>query len=101
MAAQFFYSAESHKEYPTHHKLFDTLCNFTTAAPEPGVRRVPRFASGFGLGPRRQRAQSNLGASARELESWLGREEEEVAFYPFLIVLEASEGSSARCPNGM
>jgi hypothetical protein len=27
-----------------------------------------------------------------KLESWLGEEEEEVTFYPFLVVLEASEG---------
>jgi hypothetical protein len=27
-----------------------------------------------------------------KLESWLGEEEEEVTFYPFLVVLETSEG---------
>jgi hypothetical protein len=36
------------------------------------------------------------------LESWLGEEEEEVTFYPLLVVLEATAkaGSSAGCPPG-
>ena len=54
MAAQFFYCTECHKRYPTHQKLFDTLYNFTKAAPECcpacGRSRDLRLTLDFPLG---------------------------------------------------
>ena len=34
MSAQHFYCTQCHKKSPTHHKLFDTLCDFSKMAPE-------------------------------------------------------------------
>ena len=96
MAAQFFYCTQCHKKYPTHHKLFDTLYAFTKSAPEPcpvcgGVRELQvNLDFQLGAGDSHYKVVSAL--LPEKLESWLGEEEEEVTFYPFLVVLETSEG---------
>jgi hypothetical protein len=96
VAAQFFYCNECHKKYPTHQKLFDTLYNFTKAAPEacPGCGRSRdlRLTLDFPLGAGDSEYKVVSALLPEKLESWLGEEEEEVTFYPFLIVLETSEG---------
>ena len=96
MAAQFFYCTECHKKYPTHQKLFDTLYNFTKAAPEccPGCGRSPdlRLTLDFPLGAGNSEYKVVSALLPEKLESWLGEEEEEVTFYPFLVVLETCGG---------
>jgi hypothetical protein len=96
VAAQFFYCNECHKKYPTHQKLFDTLYNFTKAAPEAcpacGGSRDLRLTLDFPLGAGDSEYKVASALLPEKLESWLGEEEEEVTFYPFLIVLETSEG---------
>jgi hypothetical protein len=96
VAAQFFYCTECHKKYPTHQKLFDTLYNFTKAAPEScpacGRSRDLRLTLDFPLGAGDSEYKVVSALLPEKLESWLGEEEEEVTFYPFLIVLETSEG---------
>jgi hypothetical protein len=96
VAAQFFYCNEGHKKYPTHQKLFDTLYNFTKAAPEacPGCGRSRdlRLTLDFPLGAGDSEYKVVSALLPEKLEAGLGEEEEEVTFYPFLIVLETSEG---------
>lgn len=96
MAAQFFYCTQCHKKYPTHQKLFDTLYNFTKAAPDPcpACRRSPdlRLTLDFPLGAGDNEYRVVSALLPEKLESWLGEEQEEVTFYPFLVVLETSDG---------
>ena len=96
MSSQYFYCTPCHKKSPTHQKLFETLHEFSKAAPEscPGCGR-PRdlhinldFQLGAGDGDFKV-------ASAflpQKLESWLGEDEQEVTYYPFLVVLQAADG---------
>lgn len=96
MATQFFYCSQCHKRYPTHHKLFDTLYNFTKAAPEPctlchGSRDL-HVTLDFQLGAGDSDYKVASALLPQKLESWLGEEEEEVTFYPFLVVLETCDG---------
>ena len=96
MAAQFFYCIECHKKYSTHQKLFDALYNFTKAAPEPcpvcGGARDLHVTLDFQLGAGDGDYKIVSALLPEKLESWLGEEEEEVTFYPFLVVLETNEG---------
>lgn len=96
MAAQYFYCNSCHKKYSTHQKLFDSLYNFSKSAPEscPGCGG-PRdlhvdldFQLGAGDGDFKVVSAHLPG----RLESWLGDGEEEVTYYPFLVVLQASDG---------
>ena len=81
MAAQYFYCTQCHKKYPTHHKLFDTLYDFSKIAPEDcpacGGMRELHITLDFQLG--------------------VGDEQEEVTFYPFLVVLEGGVESKQFC----
>jgi len=96
VAAQYYNCTQCHKKYPTHHKLFDALYNFSIASPEPcpacgGTRELHvslDFQSGAGDG------DFNVVSALlpEKLESWLGEEQEEVTLYPFLVVLQAAEG---------
>ena len=95
MAAQFFYCTQCHKKYPTHQKLFDTLYNFTKAAPEAcpicgGIRDL-HVTLDFQLGAGDSDYRVISAVLPDKLESWMGGEQEEVTFYPFLVVLETSE----------
>jgi hypothetical protein len=96
VGAQFYYCIQCHKKYPTHQKLFDTLYNFTKAAPEPcpvcaGSRDL-HVTLDFQLGAGDSDYKVVSALLPEKLESWLGEEQEEVTFYPFLVVLETSEG---------
>jgi len=95
VAAQFFYCTQCHKKYPTHQKLFDTLYNFTKAAPEAcpicgGIRDL-HVTLDFQLGAGDSDYRVISAVLPDKLESWMGGEQEEVTFYPFLVVLETSE----------
>jgi len=95
VAAQFFYCTECRKKHSTHQKLFDALYNFTKAAPEPcpecGHARDLRLTLDFPLGAGDSEYKVVSALLPEKLESWLGEEEEEVTFYPFLVVLETSD----------
>lgn len=96
VAAQFFYCIQCHKKYPTHQKLFDVLYNFTKAAPEPcpvcaGSRDL-HITLDFQLGAGDSDYKVVSALLPEKLESWLGEEQEEITFYPFLVVLESGEG---------
>jgi hypothetical protein len=96
VAAQFFYCTECHKKCPTHQKLFETLYNFTKTAPEPcpvcGRCRDLHVKLDFQLGGGDSDYKVISALLPEKLESWLGEEEQEVTFYPFLVVLETHEG---------
>lgn len=95
MAAQFFYCIECDKRYPTHQKLFDALYNFTKMAPEAcpacGGSRDLRLTLDFPLGAGDTEYKVISALLPEKLESWLGEDEEEVTFYPFLVVLETGD----------
>jgi hypothetical protein len=89
VAAQFSYCIQCHKKYPTHQKLFDTLYNYSRTAPDEcpgcGGARDLHIGLDFQLGSDYKVVSALL---PEKLESWMGEEQEEVTFYPFLIVLE-------------
>jgi hypothetical protein len=96
MASQYFFCTQCHKKHTAHHKLFDTLYDFQRTTPEDcpscgGTRELHltldfQFGSGDG-------DFTVVSASLPEkLDSWLGEEQEEVTFYPFLVVLENHSG---------
>ena len=84
------------RNIPPTRKLFDTLYNFTKAAPEPclvcGGARDLRVTLDFQLGAGDSDYKIISALLPEKLESWLGEEQEEVTFYPFLVVLETVEG---------
>jgi len=92
MATQYFYCTQCHEKYPTHQKLFDTLNNFSKSAPEScaacGGTRELRLTLDFQLGSGDAEFKVVSAFLPDKLESWLGQEEEEVTFYPFLVVLQ-------------
>ncbi len=91
MAAQYYLCTNCHKKEPTHHKLFDTLYEFQRTQPEPcacgGIREL-HITLDFQLGAGNSDFKIVSAALPDRLDSWLGQEEEEVTFYPFLVVLE-------------
>ncbi len=92
MASPYFYCTQCHKKYPTHHKLFDTLYTFSKTAPEccptcAGTREL-HVNLDFQLGAGDGDFKVVSAFLPDKLESWLGEEQEEVTFYPFLVVLE-------------
>ena len=95
MATQFFCCAQCHKKYPTHHKLFDTLYEFSRSAPEAcpacGSSRDLHITLDFQLGAGDSDYKVISALLPEKLESWLGEGEEDVTLYPFLVVLETSE----------
>ena len=96
MSAQYFYCSQCHKKYPTHHKLFETLYNFTKISPEDcpscGGTEELHVSLDFQLGAGDGDFKVVSALLPAKLESWLGEEEEEVTFYPFLVVLQSGEG---------
>ena len=96
MSAQYFYCIHCHKKVLTHQKLFDTLYDFSKAAPEHcpicGGTRDLHINLDFQLGAGDGDFKVVSAFLPDKLESWLGDEAQEVTFYPFLIVLQSSEG---------
>ena len=101
MAAQYFYCTECHKKYPTHHKLFDILYNFSKTAPEAcsacGGTRELHVNLDFQLGAGDGDFKVVSAFLPDKLESWLGDGSEEVTFYPFLVVLEGGAENKQFC----
>ena len=98
MAAQYYSCTRCHKKYPTHLKLFDTLYSFSKALPDDcpacGGTRDLHTNLDFQLGAGDGDFKVVSAHLPDKLESWLGEEQEEVTFYPFLIVLESGEGTN-------
>jgi len=96
VASPYFYCTQCHKKSPTHHKLFETLYNFTKAAaqdcPLCGGNQNLHINLDFQLGLGDGDFKVISAFLPAKLESWLGDEAQEVTLYPFLIVLEASDG---------
>jgi len=92
MAAQYFSCTQCHKRYPTHQKLFETLYEFekngTSNCPICGSARELHLTLDFQLGAGDSEYKVISAVLPEKLDSWLGQEEEEVTFYPFLIVLQ-------------
>jgi hypothetical protein len=92
VSAQHFVCAQCRKKYPTHQKLFDALYDFTKATPEDcpacGGARELHVALDFQLGAGDGEFKVVSASLPDKVESWLGQEEEEVTFYPFLVVLQ-------------
>ena len=101
MAAQYFYCIQCHKKYPTHHKLFDTLYDFSKIASEDcpacGGMRELHITLDFQLGVGDGEFKVVSAFLPNKLESWLGEEQEEVTFYPFLVVLEGGVKGKQFC----
>jgi len=81
-----------HKRYPIHQKLFDILYDFQRTSPDAcpscgGVREL-HLTLDFQLGAGDSEFKVVSASLPDKLESWLGQEEEEVTFYPFLVVLQ-------------
>lgn len=96
VAAQYFYCTQCHKKYPTHHKLFDALYQFSKGSPEQcpacGGTRDLHLSLDFQLGAGDGDFKVVSALLPEKLESWLGEEQEEVTLYPFVVVLQAAEG---------
>lgn len=101
MAAQHFICAQCHKKYPTHQKLFDTLYDFSKMAPQEcpacGGTRELHLTLDFQLGAGDAGFKVVSAALPDKLESWMGGEEEEVTFYPFLVVLQRAGDGKQFC----
>ena len=93
MASQYLRCTQCHKKYPEHQKLFDTLYDFQKAAPEDcpscGGARELHVTLDFQLGTGDGDFKVVSAFLPDKLESWLGEQEEEVTFYPFLVVLQS------------
>jgi hypothetical protein len=96
VAAQLFYCIQCHEKYPTHQKLFDTLYNFSKTASEGcpvcGATRELHLSLEVQLGAGDCDYKVVSALLPEKPETWMGEEQEEVTFYPFLVVLETSEG---------
>jgi hypothetical protein len=101
MASQCFFCIQCNRKYPTHQTLFDTLYNFQKMAPEDcsacGGTRELRLTLDFQLGTGDGEFKVVSAFLPEKLESWLGEEEEEVTFYPFLVVLHRTSDSKEFC----
>jgi hypothetical protein len=97
MTTQYFLCTECHKKYPTHQKLFDTLYDFQRSlasdCPSCGGKRELHLSLDFQLGTGDSEFRVISAFLPEKLESWLGEDEEEVTFYPFLVLLERGDGS--------
>ena len=101
MAAQYFFCTQCHKKYPTHHKMFDVLYNFSRTAPEDcpscGSARELHINLDFQLGAGDGDFRVVSAFLPAKLESWLGDGSEEVTFYPFLVVLQGGVEGKQFC----
>ena len=100
MTSQFI-CTQCHKKYPTHHKLFDVLHEFqngaTTDCPACGGMQDLYVTLDFQLGDGGGDFKVVSASLPDKLESWLGSEEEEVTFYPFLVVLQRPGDNKRFC----
>lgn len=101
MSAQHFVCTQCRKKYPTHQKLFDALYDFTQATPEDcpacGGARELHVALDFQLGAGDGEFKVVSASLPDKVESWLGQEEEEVTFYPFLVLLQRAGDGKQFC----
>ena len=96
MISHAFLCIECHKKSPTHQRIFETLYNFQREGapncPECGARRELHVSLDFQLGGGDGDFKVASAFVPDRLESWLGENEEEVTFYPFLVVLQRADG---------
>jgi len=96
VATQYFHCTQCHKKSPTHQKLFETIYDFSKTAPEScpscGAARDLHVNLDFQLGAGDGDFRVVSAFLPEKLESWLGEDEQEVTYYPFLVVLQAAEG---------
>ncbi len=101
MAAQYYCCIQCDRKYSLHQKLFDTLYDFQKAAPEGcpacGGTRDLHITLDFALGAGDSDFKVISAFLPDKLESWLGEEEEEVTFYPFLVVLQRAREGKQFC----
>jgi len=101
VATQSYCCMQCLKKYPTHQKLFETLYDFSKMAPEDcsacGGTRELRVTLDFQLGTGDRDFKVVSAFLPDKLESWLGEEEEEVTFYPFVVVLERAGDGKQFC----
>lgn len=101
MGNQYFYCVQCHKKSPTHQKLFETLYNFSKSAPEQcpscGGGRELHVTLDFQLGAGDGTFKVVSAFLPDKLESWLGEEQEEVTFYPFLVMLQGGAEQKQFC----
>ena len=97
MTTQYFQCTECHKKVSTFLKLFDTLYQFSKSDPEAcsacGGTRELHVSLDFQLGVGDGEFRVVHAFLPEKLESWLGEEEEEVTFYPFMVVLQGASES--------
>jgi hypothetical protein len=97
MPSAYYACRTCQKRYPTHRKLFETLYEFQKSSPETcpacGSERELRLDLDFQLGAGDCEFKVISTFLPKKLESWLGEDEEEVTFYPFLVVLQRGDGS--------
>ena len=96
MTGQYFYCSQCQKKTSTFQKLFDTLYEFSKNAskicPACGEARELWVSLDFQLGVGDGNFKVVHAFLPEKLESWLGEDDEEVTLYPFLVMLEGSEG---------
>jgi DNA-directed RNA polymerase subunit RPC12/RpoP len=101
MPSASYFCHQCNKRYPTHRKLFDTLYEFQKTGPEAcpvcGGMRELYLDLDFQLGCGDADFKVVSASLPDRLESWLGEEEEEVTFYPFLVVLERTGDHKQFC----
>jgi hypothetical protein len=97
MTTQYLLCTECRKKYPTHQKLFDTLYDFQrnppSDCPSCAGKRELHLELDFQLGAGDSEFKVISAFLPEKSESWLGEEEEEVTFYPFLVTLQRGDGS--------
>ncbi|MGA7047738.1 MAG: hypothetical protein WBY98_15865 [Candidatus Sulfotelmatobacter sp.] len=97
MAAQYYYCTQCHKKISTFQRLFDALYEFSKSDPENcpvcGSVRELHVSLDFQLGVGDCDFKVVHAFLPEKLESWLGEEEEEVTYYPFLVVLQGAQES--------
>lgn len=97
MTTHYFLCTQCHRKYPTHQNLFNTLYDFERSASSGcsscGGECELYVGLDFQLGAGDGEFKVISALLPKKLESWLGEEEEEVTFYPFLVVLQRGDGS--------
>jgi DNA-directed RNA polymerase subunit RPC12/RpoP len=97
VAAQYYYCTQCHKKISTFQRLFDALYEFSKSDPENcpvcGSVRELHVSLDFQLGVGDGDFKVVHAFLPEKLESWLGEEEEEVTYYPFLVVLRGAQES--------
>lgn len=101
MPSPYYFCHTCHKRYPTHRSLFETLYDFQKMGaencPSCHAPRELHLNLDFQLGCGDGDFTVVSAYLPDKLESWLGEEEEEVTFYPFLVVLERAGDRKQFC----